>query len=52
MAEITRRAVAEGRAPEPRLLYTASELREFRKLQGIALAERHETAPGAGGGSS
>jgi pyruvate ferredoxin oxidoreductase alpha subunit len=43
MAAVTRRAAEEGRAPEPRLLYTESELRELRKLQGIALAERHET---------
>jgi pyruvate ferredoxin oxidoreductase alpha subunit len=52
MAAVTRRAVAEGRAPEPRLLYTAVELRELRKLQGIALAERHETAPGSAGGEA
>jgi len=47
MASVTREAVASGRAPEPRLLYTARELREVRKLQSVALAERHETAPGA-----
>jgi pyruvate ferredoxin oxidoreductase alpha subunit len=46
MAAVTRRAVEAGRAPEPRLLYTAAELREMRKLQGVALAERHETSPG------
>jgi pyruvate ferredoxin oxidoreductase alpha subunit len=48
MVAVTRKAVEEGRAPEPRLLYTATELREMRKLQGIALAERHqigETTP-------
>jgi pyruvate ferredoxin oxidoreductase alpha subunit len=45
MAAVTQRAVETGRAPEPRLLYTQRELREVRKLQGIALAERHETAP-------
>jgi pyruvate ferredoxin oxidoreductase alpha subunit len=28
--------------PEPRLLYTETELRELRKLQAIALGERHE----------
>ena len=36
----TRRAVEAGRCPEPRLLYTARELREMRKLQGIAVVER------------
>ena len=40
MAAVTRRAADEGRSPEPRLLYTATELREFKKLQGIAVAER------------
>jgi pyruvate ferredoxin oxidoreductase alpha subunit len=39
----TRRAVDSGRAPEPRLLYTEDELREFRKLQQIALWERDQT---------
>lgn len=33
-------AADAGVAPEPRLLYTASELREVRKLQAVALAER------------
>jgi pyruvate ferredoxin oxidoreductase alpha subunit len=42
MADVARRAADEGRAPEPRLLYTAEELRELRKLQGIAAAERAE----------
>jgi pyruvate ferredoxin oxidoreductase alpha subunit len=42
MAEATRRAADAGRSPEPRLLYTAAELRELRKLQGIAVAERHQ----------
>ena len=42
MVAVTRKAVEEGRAPEPRLLYTATELREMRKLQSIAIAERHE----------
>jgi pyruvate ferredoxin oxidoreductase alpha subunit len=32
-------AADAGRAPAPRLLYTAGELREVRKLQAIALAE-------------
>jgi pyruvate ferredoxin oxidoreductase alpha subunit len=40
MAEAALRAAKAGRAPEPRLLYTRTELLEMRKLQGIALAER------------
>jgi pyruvate ferredoxin oxidoreductase alpha subunit len=43
MAEAVRRAADAGRTPEPRLLYTGDELREVRKLQGIARAERQET---------
>jgi len=46
MALVTARAAREGRPPPPRLLYTASELREVRKLQGIAHGERGELAPG------
>ena len=42
MAEITKQAVANGIAPEPRLLYTETELREVRKLQAIAHAERDQ----------
>jgi pyruvate ferredoxin oxidoreductase alpha subunit len=49
MVAVTRRAADQGRAPEPRLLYTEQELREIRKLQGIALAERHETSPSQAG---
>jgi pyruvate ferredoxin oxidoreductase alpha subunit len=45
MVEVVRRAADAGRAPEPRLLYSAGELREMRKLQAIAAFERH----GAGG---
>jgi pyruvate ferredoxin oxidoreductase alpha subunit len=44
IAAVTKRAAEWGRAPAPRLLYTASELREVRKLQSIAVAERHETS--------
>ncbi len=40
IARVTREAAREGRTPEPRLLYTARELREVRKLQAIAAAER------------
>jgi pyruvate ferredoxin oxidoreductase alpha subunit len=50
IAAATRRAIEEGRSPEPRLLYTAGELREVRKLQGIALGERHEAARGHASG--
>jgi len=45
MAKVAREAVVAGVAPRPRLLYTERELREVRKLQAIAAAER-------GGGSS
>ncbi len=44
MAAVTRDAADRGEAPAPRLLYTGEELREVRKLQGIALAERNATA--------
>jgi pyruvate ferredoxin oxidoreductase alpha subunit len=39
-------ATRRGAPPEPRLLYTETELREQRKLQAIALGERHELATG------
>ena len=45
MAAVARRAGESGVAPEPRLLYTARELAEMRKLQSVAAAERRETAP-------
>ncbi len=38
MAAVARRAAAEGRAPEPRLLFTEAERKEMRNLQTIALA--------------
>ena len=41
MAKVALQAADEGVAPEPRLLYTAGELRELRNLQAIAGAERH-----------
>jgi len=40
MARETLRAAEEGSESPRRLLYTAQELREVRKLQGIALVER------------
>ena len=54
MVTVTREAIATGTVPPPRLLYTAGEMREIRKLQAIARVEREETAPGGepGGGKS
>jgi pyruvate ferredoxin oxidoreductase alpha subunit len=46
MAAVTRRAADHGMAPAPRLLYTATELREMRKLQAVAAVERMETGGG------
>jgi pyruvate ferredoxin oxidoreductase alpha subunit len=40
MAKVARAALKDGVPPPPRLLYTAGELREVRKLQAIAHAER------------
>ncbi len=40
MADAAREAADTGTPPPPRLLFTRRELREVRKLQGIALAER------------
>lgn len=42
MVEETKQAVAAKKPPEPRLLYTETELREIRKLQAIATVEREE----------
>ncbi len=42
IARIARGAADTGVVPPPRLLYTAGELREMRKLQAIAAAERRE----------
>jgi len=42
IASVTRKAADEGRVPPPRLLYTAEELKEVRKLQAIAQVERRE----------
>ena len=44
MAKVARGAADTGVAPTPRLLYTANELRELRKLQAIAHAERAGSA--------
>jgi pyruvate ferredoxin oxidoreductase alpha subunit len=46
MAEDARAAAERGEPLAPRLLYTRDELREMRKLQGIALAERVQTTLG------
>ena len=43
MVRVLQKAEAEGVPPPPRLLFTASELREVRKLQAIAHVERKET---------
>jgi pyruvate ferredoxin oxidoreductase alpha subunit len=40
MAKSLRRAAEKGESLPPRLLYTEDELRETRKLQAIAMAER------------
>jgi pyruvate ferredoxin oxidoreductase alpha subunit len=42
MAAVTRLAAQTGQTPPPRLLYTEEELREMRKLQAVAQAERHK----------
>ena len=42
MVAVTREAIETGSIPEPRLLYTDTELREVRKLQAIASVEREE----------
>ncbi len=40
MARVTRHAADTGETPAPRLLFTNAELREVKKLQAIAHAER------------
>jgi len=42
IADELERAYSSGEQPEPRLLYTANELAEMRKLQAIAKAEHAE----------
>jgi pyruvate ferredoxin oxidoreductase alpha subunit len=42
MIQVLRSAAEAGRPPPPRLLFTADELREVRKLQAVAHAERTE----------
>ncbi|MGR9073301.1 MAG: pyruvate synthase [Gammaproteobacteria bacterium] len=42
IAEVLKEAFKTGQPPLPRLLYTEPELREFKKLQSIALSERIE----------
>jgi pyruvate ferredoxin oxidoreductase alpha subunit len=42
IARETRQAVADGKSPPPRMLYTDNELREMRKLQAVAQVEREE----------
>ncbi|WP_031433424.1 pyruvate synthase [Methylomarinum vadi] len=43
IAEILQDAAISGQTPAPRLLYTQTEFREFKKLQAIAVYERHES---------
>jgi pyruvate ferredoxin oxidoreductase alpha subunit len=42
IAKETQQAVADGKSPPPRMLYTKTELREIRKLQAVAQVERQE----------
>lgn len=42
IAQQLKEAVIKGKTPSPRLLYTAGEFREIRKLQSIAHVERQE----------
>jgi pyruvate ferredoxin oxidoreductase alpha subunit len=42
IARETQQAVADGKSPPPRMLYTETELREMRKLQAVAQVEREE----------
>jgi pyruvate ferredoxin oxidoreductase alpha subunit len=44
IAAVVRRACDEGRTPPPRLLYTADELREMRRLQVLAQAGKEGKA--------
>jgi pyruvate ferredoxin oxidoreductase alpha subunit len=44
MVKVLRRAAEEGCSPPTRLLFTVNELREVRKLQAIAHAERKEAS--------
>jgi pyruvate ferredoxin oxidoreductase alpha subunit len=46
IAKQVRQAAASGKTPEPRLLFTENELRQFRKLQAIAVVERKELGEG------
>jgi pyruvate ferredoxin oxidoreductase alpha subunit len=39
-------AIDSGVTPEPRLMFTDTELRQFRKLQAIAVVERNELGGG------
>ena len=42
MAKELQQAISTGQSPQPRLLYTETELREMRKLQAVAQVEREE----------
>jgi pyruvate ferredoxin oxidoreductase alpha subunit len=45
IADELEQAAASGATPPPRLLYSADELREMRKLQAIAHAQHREVQP-------
>jgi pyruvate ferredoxin oxidoreductase alpha subunit len=42
IAKVLQQAADSGETPPPRLLYTADELREIRKLQAVAQVERND----------
>jgi len=42
IATVLKKAIEQQRTPPPRLLYTETELREFKKLQAIAHVEHTE----------
>jgi pyruvate ferredoxin oxidoreductase alpha subunit len=46
MAQQLQRAADSGVTPDARLLFTDTELRQFRKLQSIAVVERNELGDG------
>ena len=42
IAKVLKQAVSDNKTPAPRLLYTETEMREFKKLQAIAHVERDD----------
>jgi pyruvate ferredoxin oxidoreductase alpha subunit len=47
IAQVIKKAATNERTPPPRLLYTETEMREFKKLQAIAHVERTEMEAGS-----